>query len=100
VARAAGVSKNIIKVVNHTLYATNLVKEGNPKILPNLNDLHKRWKERVEIQREVNAKLVKTDWEVYWQYLVKPHSQIMTLNYSLHATQRMLPPLTDVIFVG
>jgi len=40
-AKAARVLKNIVKVVNHTLYATNLVKEGNPKILPNLNDLHK-----------------------------------------------------------
>jgi len=39
--RAAGVSKNILKVVKHNLYATNLVKEGNQKIPPNLNDLHK-----------------------------------------------------------
>jgi len=84
VARAAGVSKNIVKAVNHTLYATNLVKEGNPKILPDLNDMHKSWKERAKIQREAITKLAKTDWEVYWQCLVKPHSQIMTLNCSLH----------------
>ena len=49
VTRVVGVLKKIVKVVNHTLYATNLVKEGNPKILPDLNDLHKRWKERAEI---------------------------------------------------
>lgn len=59
--RAARVSKNIVKVVKHNLNATNLVKEGNLKILPNLNDLHKSWKKRVEIQREVIAKLDKTD---------------------------------------
>lgn len=100
VARAVGVSKNIVKAVNHTLYATNLVREGNPKELPDLNDLHKIWKERVETQREAIEKLAKTDWESYWQYLVKPHSQIMTLNYSLHSTQWMLPPLIDVIFTG
>jgi len=48
VARAVGVSKNIVKVVNHTLFATNLVKEGNPNELLDLNDLHnsgrKEWK--------------------------------------------------------
>lgn len=52
VARVSRVSKNIVKVVNHTLFATNLVKEGNLKELLNLNDLHKRWKEKAEIQRE------------------------------------------------
>lgn len=31
VERAAKVVKNIIKVVNHTLFYTNLVREGNPK---------------------------------------------------------------------
>lgn len=92
--------KNIVKAVNHTLYATNLVKEGNSKILLDLNDLHKKWKEKAEIQREVIAKLTKTDWEAYWQYLFKPHSQIMTLNFSLHSTQWMFPPLTNVIFAG
>ena len=30
-ARVVGVAKNIIKAVNHTLFATNLVREGNPK---------------------------------------------------------------------
>ena len=38
VARVVGVSKNIVKVVNHTLFATNLVKEGNLKELPDLNE--------------------------------------------------------------
>lgn len=100
VARETGVAKNIVKAVNHTFHATNLVKEGNPKSLAHLNDLNKNWKEKVETQREAIAKLSKTVWEAYWQYLVKPHNQIMTLNFSLHSTKRMLPPLTDAIFAG
>jgi len=51
------VSKNIVKAVKHTFFATNPVKEGNPKELPDLNDVHNRWKEREETQREVIAKL-------------------------------------------
>ena len=31
VERVAEVVKNIIREVNHTLFATNLVREGNPK---------------------------------------------------------------------
>jgi len=33
VVRATKVAKNIIKVVNHTLYTNKLIKEGNPKSL-------------------------------------------------------------------
>lgn len=100
VAREVGVSKNIIKVVNHTLFVTNLLKEDNLKEMPELGALHKNWQEKAKTQREAITKLTKTIWESYWQYLVKPHIQIMTLNCSLHLTQQMLPPLTDAIFVG
>lgn len=57
VERASRVSKNIMKVVNHTLFATNMVKESNPKELPDLNDLQNRWRERAATQREAIAKL-------------------------------------------
>lgn len=46
------------------------------------------------------TKLVKTNWDSYWKYLVKLQSQITTLNCLLHSTQQMLPPLIDSIFVG
>ena len=98
ITREVGVSKNIIKAVNHSVFPTNLIKEGNLKEIPNLNALYKSWQKKVETQREAIIKLNKTNWELYWQYLVKPPSQIMTLNFSIHMTQRMLPPLTNVIF--
>ena len=48
VAREAGVSKNIIKAVNHTLFVTNLLKEGNLKEMPDLGALHKIWQEKAK----------------------------------------------------
>jgi len=98
VERAAGVAKNIIKAVNHTFHTTNLINKGDPKSLPDLKDLDKNWKEKMKIQREAITKLSKIDWEAYWQFLVKPHSQIMTLTCSVNSMQRMLPPLTNSIF--
>lgn len=87
VAREVGVSKNIIKAMNHTLFSTNMVKEDNLKEMPNLGALHKSWQEKVEAQKQEITKLTKTDWDSYWQYLVKMHSQITTLNCSIHSTQ-------------
>lgn len=66
VARVAGVSKNIIKLVNHTLFDTNLIREGNPKEMPNLGALHKSWKEKAKTQRESIEKLTKIGWDSYW----------------------------------
>jgi len=86
--------------VNHILFATNLIKEGNTKEILDLNSLYKDWKEKAGSQREAITKLTTTNWDSYWKYLVKPHSQIMTLNCSLHTTQRMFPPLTEAIFTG
>lgn len=100
VERAAGVEKNIVKVVNYTLNTTNLMKEGNPKALPNLNDLDQNQKAKVKTQMEAITKLSKANRKEYWQFLVKPYKQIMRLNCSLHSSQTMLPPLTDVIFIG
>jgi len=61
VARVARVAKNIVKVVNYTLHTTNLMKECNPKELPDLNDLDQNWKAKVKTQREVITKLSKDD---------------------------------------
>lgn len=76
------------------------MKEGNSKEMPNLTTLSKDFQEIARQQKDAITKLTMTDSELYWQYLVKPHSQIMTLNCFLHATQMMLPPLANVIFTG
>jgi len=69
-----GVLKNIIKAVNQTLFTTNLMKVGNAKEMPNLNAPSKGWQEKVGNQGDAITKLTTTDWESYWQYMVKPHS--------------------------
>lgn len=52
VTRAAGVSKNNVKEINHILFTTNLIKEGNTKEMTDLTALYKYWQENVGSQRE------------------------------------------------
>jgi len=82
------------------LHTSNLIKESDPKTLPDLKALDENWKNKSQLQKETIEGLSKIDWEAVWKLLVKPHSQIMTLNCSLDSVQRMLPPLHDAIFVG
>jgi len=62
VTRESGVSNNIIKAVNHILFATNIIKEGNTKEMPDLTALYKDWQEKAGSQREAITKLTMTNW--------------------------------------
>ena len=61
IARAAEVSNNVIKALNHILFATNLIKEGNMKEMPNLTARYKDWQEKAGSQREAITKLTTTN---------------------------------------
>lgn len=40
------------------------------------------------------------NWEAYWKFLVKPHSKCVTLGCLITSKKKMVPALTDAIFVG
>jgi len=52
--------------VNHILFTTNLIKEGNTKEMLDLTALYKDWQEKAGIERKEIAKLTTTNWESYW----------------------------------
>ena len=82
------------------LDTSSLIKEGNEKSIHGLRNLEKSWKNIGQLREETLAQLKKTDGEAYWQLLVKPHSQIMTLKYFMDSIQKMQPLLHEAIFTG
>ena len=88
----------MVKMINHILHTSRLIKEGNLKSIPDIRDLEQSWKDAGQLREEALTQLKKTGWEAYWKLLVKPHSQIMTLNCSLNSIQRIQPLLLDTIF--
>jgi len=49
IARASGISKSIVKKINHMLHTSDLIKEGDPKKLPDLKALDKNWKNKTQL---------------------------------------------------
>ena len=49
IARASGISKSIVKTINHMLHTFGLIKEGDPKSIPDLKILEKSWKNTGQI---------------------------------------------------
>ena len=51
-------------------------------------------------REEQLKKLESLNWDTYWFYLVKPHSQQMTIKCLADAIDCMMPKLSDAVYTG
>lgn len=49
IARASGISKSIIKTINRMFHTSNLIKESDPKKLPDIKALDENWKNKSQL---------------------------------------------------
>ena len=88
----------IIEILNENFHSANLVVETTPGFLPNEKQLELQWKQAAEERAEVIRQVTRLNWEAYWQYLVKPHNQFMTLKHIIVSVEKMVPTLINVVF--
>ena len=58
------------------------------------------WIQKAQEMAESIKILTKLNWDSYWAYLVKPHSQCMTLKCIINSVEKMVPALADSVFAG
>ena len=63
IAREAGISKNMVKMINHILHTSGFIKEVNIKYVPDIRDLEQSWKDAGQLQEETLTQLKEIDWE-------------------------------------
>lgn len=97
---AATSTNNVINCVNENLHRANLISETAPGFLPKAQQLQISWRQKTEERAESIKKLTKLNWDTYWQYLVKPHSQCMTLKCLTNFAEKIAPALADSVFTG
>lgn len=97
---AATAANNVIDCVNENLHRANLISETALGFLPKAQQLQINWKQKAEERAESIKKLTKLNWETYWQYLVKLHSQCMTLKCLMNSAEKITPALADYVFAG
>ena len=98
VEEAATTANNFIDCINENLHRENLILETTPGYLPNVQHLQTSWRQKAQEKAEPIQRLTKLNWDSYWAYLVKPHSQCMTLKGVINSTKKMAPTLIDSIF--
>jgi len=95
---AATAANSIIDCVNENLHRENLIAKTTLGYLPNLQQLKTDWKQKAQEKAEAIQGLTKLNWDYYWAYLVKPHSQWMTLKCIINSVENMAPALVDSVF--
>ena len=100
-AETAATHANIlIDCVNENLHRANLIEETTPGYLPNKLRLEAEWKQKAQEKGKAIQALNRLNWECYWAYLVKPHSQWMTVKCIINAAEKVVPALIDSIFAA
>ena len=97
---AATTASNITDFVNDNLHKVNLISETIPGYLPQAQQLQTKWKQKTEEKAKSIQGLTKLNWDSYWTYLVKPHSQCCALNCIINSTENIAPTLADSVFSG
>lgn len=67
-------------------------------MLPKLKPLEAQWKESKNMQVETIKKINKFDQENYWNFLIKPYHQCLTLQPLSDSTNKSLPALSNAVF--
>ena len=70
------------------------------RFIPNAQHLQNSWRQKAEERAESIKRLTKLNWDSYWQYLVKPHSQCMTLKCLTNSSKKIALALADYVFAG
>ena len=97
---AATQASILIDCVNENLHRANLISETTPGYLPNKLQLETEWRQKAQAKGKAIQALARLNWESCWMYLVKPHSQWMTLKCIFNYAKKMVPTLADSVFLA
>lgn len=91
---------SLIDCINENLHKENLIAETTPGYLPKKLQLEAEWKQRAQEKAETIQGLNRLNWKCYWAYLVKPHSEWMTIKCIINAAEKIALALIDSVFLA
>ena len=91
---------NVMELVNDNVYGENLISDCSLGKLPKAKVLENQWKRDLATKDEQFSRVHNLTWDAYWSLLVKPHSQQMTIKCLANVVDRMVPELSDAMYMG
>ena len=100
VEEVATATNSVIDCINENFHKANLISKTTLGYLLKAQQLQIGWRQKAQEKEESIKRLTKLNWDYYWAYLVKAHSQRMTLKCIINSAEKMTPALVDSIFIG
>ena len=75
-----------------------IIKEYTAEAILEVKLLETEWKESIETWVESIKQIIKLDQENYWNLLIRPHLQCMTLQSLTDFTKKVCQALSSVMF--
>jgi len=97
-SRCRVIERNIINIVNDTLYLANMISQCTPGNITTANMLeHKNYPE-LEKQGRLIAGVNSLTTDAYWLFLIKPHAQRSALNCLKDALRYLIADFQDATY--
>jgi len=93
-------TSNLIKLINDTLYLSNLISKCSPGKLPSVKTLEQTWKQELEKRERLIVGIQTLTWETFWFFLVKPHSQRTAMKCLTDAISYVIPEITNTTYIA
>ena len=97
-SRCKTISKNMINLVNDTLYLANMISQCTPGNITTTNMLEHRNYPELEKQGRLIAGVNTLTADTYWLFLIKPHYQRSALNCLTDALRYLIADFQDATY--
>jgi len=100
VSRCKSTSRNLVELVNNTLYLSNMISQCTPGKITTTKTLEQSCYPDLEEKGRVIAGINSLTWDTYWFFLVKPHSQRAALKCLTDAIRYIIPDIQDATYAA
>lgn len=93
-------TSNLVELVNHTLYLSNMITQCTPGKLTPAKTLEQSCYPELEKTGRLIARINSLTWDTYWLFLIKPYSQQATLKCLTDAIRSIVPDIQDATYAA
>ena len=98
VSRCKLSTRNLIDLINNTLYLSKMISQCTPCKLLSAKTLEQSCNQKLEKNGRLVSGIKSLTWDTYWLFLVKPYSQRAALKCLTDAIECIIPDIHDATY--
>ena len=100
VSRCKLTTRNLVELINDTLYLSNMISQCTPSKLLSAKTLEQSCYQELEKNGRLITGVKSLTWDTYWLFLVKPYSHRAALKCLTYAIKCIIPDIHDATYAA